>query len=313
MELFRRSLGASLVGLSGGTASSAAATSPNNGRVGAHQTVLARRSPQAAAAPAAVRPSPEVGRRQNAPLRRASPAQRSYMMALRKRSRQDRLTTSSPGSAIAAGTASSAAVAAALCRTSSSPLGPSVVKASQALAAARRPPAFAPEWTAASARGSPAGSNQMLGDAQQLHPTAPSPSELQGLDRTASAPELQTTPPGAAKRKRPSCPGSSSPSSRPRLSTGDSVAVVGSSGHVEVWDGEDWDHKERAAALSEQLEAERAARSEAERKVRELEQKLQVATEEASRHAAATITRLTKENQRLVMKLAAAVSASPSN
>ena len=153
----------------------------------------------------------------------------------------------------------------------------------------------------------------MLGDAQQLHPTAPSPSELQGLDRTASAPELQTTPPGAAKRKRPSCPGSSSPSSRPRLSTGDSVAVVGSSGHVEVWDGEDWDHKERAAALSEQLEAERAARSEAERKVRELEQKLQVATEEASRHAAATITRLTKENQRLVMKLAAAVSASPSN
>ena len=80
-----------------------------------------------------------------------------------------------------------------------------------------------------------------------------------------------------------------------------------------MWDGEDWDHKERAAALSEQLEAERAARSEAERKVRELEQKLQVATEEASRHAAATITRLTKENQRLVMKLAAAVSASPSN
>ena len=149
-------------------------------------------------------------------------------------------------------------------------------------------------------------------DVKPLQPTAPPPSELQPLDgkpleTTPSAPELQATPPGA-KRKRSRTPDSDSPdSTEARIGeAGRSVAVVHSGGAVEVWDGAEWDHKERAAMLQNQLAAERAARVEAERRVRELERRLQIASDEATRHVTATVKRLTKENQRLVQRLGAA-------
>ena len=47
---------------------------------------------------------------------------------------------------------------------------------------------------------------------------------------------------------------------------------------------------------------------EAERTIRELEQRLQVASDEATRHTAATVKRLVKENHRLVQKVAASAS-----
>ena len=50
------------------------------------------------------------------------------------------------------------------------------------------------------------------------------------------------------------------------------MAVVGGSTGLELWSGEDWDYKERAEGLQQQLDKERAARSSAEARVRLLEQ-----------------------------------------
>ena len=239
-------------------------------------------------------------RRHAAPLRRASPAQRSYMVALRKRCRQN-----GPSPFHGSANASSA-----LQHTGSPQLRSSAVscasKASRALASAHRPPAFSPEWVPKPQQTA----SSMLGGAtavERLQPTAPPPSELQPLDRASSAPELQVTPPGA-KRKRSGTPDGDSHdrTQSPICEAGDSVAVVLSGGTVELWDGAEWDHKERATMLQNQLIVERAARAEAERRVRELEHRLQIASDEATRHATATVNRLTKENRRLVQRLAAA-------
>ena len=51
------------------------------------------------------------------------------------------------------------------------------------------------------------------------------------------------------------------------------------------------------------LEEERASRAAAEERLRICEQRLRLAQEEGAQQAAATIRRLTKENQRLMLKL----------
>ena len=226
-----------------------------------------RRSSKAIA-PSSALGSPAMGERHNAPLRRASPAQRSYMASLRKRT--------SSGAISVASAAAATAVPAALHRVGSAPLGPCAQ--SPPVGSCTRPPAFSPEWSAASsARGSPCAPPA----GRPLVATAPVPSELDGLSRAASAPRTGnwSTPPGSSsgKRKRSSS-GHDSPShtQRQRLSSssagGNALAVVGGNAGLELWSGADWDLKERAVQLLRQLEAERSARSSAEARVRLLEQ-----------------------------------------
>lgn len=261
----------------------------------------------------------EAGRSAGAPLRRASPAQRSYMMALRKRCRQKAPSSLLSAPVVGAGNASTAVHTSPVSlHVSVDTHASHVSKASRALASSRRPPAFSPEWTPTSTQLSITSSLLTVqADAGQLQPTAPPPSELQSLgpatnstQRTASAPELQVSPTGATKRKRTGTPDSSSSDrTQPRLvDSGDNVAVVDNNGLVEVWDGDDWGNKHRLAVLHEQLAEERAARMEAERQVRELEQNLQVASDETTRHLIATVKRLEKDNQMLLQKVEATAS-----
>ena len=258
----------------------------------------------------AVEPSCQVSRSAAGPLRRASPAQRSYMVALRQRCRQNE--GSSVESTAAAGPG---AALVALHRTNATQLhqpapGSRTSKASRVLMSSRLPPTFAPDWIPKLASS---------GDVKQLQAGVelqrPPASELQSLEPESSAPVLQTTPAGATKRKRSRTPDAESPSSTQRqykaAPSGEgegSVVVIRNGGPVEVWDGADWDYNEHAAVLQEQLEEERAARVAAERRIRQLEHRLQMAVDEATRHTTATVKRLTKENQRLVQRLA---SASP--
>ena len=243
----------------------------------------------------AVEPSSQgSGSRQpQGPLRRASPAQRSYMVALRQRCRQN--DGINVASALAAG---SGGAPVALHRTSASQPSLTVSrssKASRSLTSSRLPPAFSPDWIPKPA---------VSVDMEQLQATI----ELQRPPPR----ELQTTP-AAATRKRSRAPDADSPNSTQRRFAeaacgegGGSVAVIHSGGPMELWDGTEWDYKERAAELQEQLEMERAARVAAERRARELEHRLQIASDEATRHTTATVKRLAKENQRLVQRLASA-------
>ncbi len=242
-----------------------------------------------------------------APLRRASPAQRSYMVALRKRCRQNGPSPFAP--AVAEMSANGPPALQHITSPQSHPApASSASKASRALASSRRPPAFSPDWVPKPRQIT---STNLSGaaDVMLLQPSAPPPSELQALERASSVAELQASPPGV-KRKRSRTPDGDWPeNNQPRVDEdGGSVAVIHSGGAVEVWNGDEWDRKERAEVLQDQLAVERAARVEAERRVRELEHRLHFASEEATRHATATVKRLTTENQRLVQRLAAAAS-----
>jgi len=116
------------------------------------------------------------------------------------------------------------------------------------------------------------------------------------------------------KRKRPGAGRSISTSSASASSSHDagssssrhdepSVVVIESGKDAQVWSESDWSRKESTEALLRALEEERASRAAAEERLRVCEQRLRLAQEEGAQQAAATIRRLTKENQRLMLKL----------
>ena len=81
------------------------------------------------------------------------------------------------------------------------------------------------------------------------------------------------------------------------------VVVIESGKDAQVWSESEWSQKESTEALLRALEEERASRTAAEERLRICEQRLRLAQEEGAQQAAATIRRLTKENQRLMLKL----------